>query len=133
MSVDVAFHANVTAIHLFSLLFANQLLAPQPRSRTGACRPGKPREGHFRGTARVEHAARAGIAGRRLNSSSQSKPLNELLISLGASPLEVAQKLAAIPDHHQQTSARGEVLAVGLEVLGQVPNVLGQQGNLNLG
>src|SRR6185503_9265130 len=61
--------------------------------------------------------------GTRKNLASQAQATDHGLVALGVPLSEVAQELAALSHHHQQTSSRGLILAVGLQVLGQVLDV----------
>src|SRR3546814_1965362 len=47
--------------------------------------------------------------------------------------LEIIKQDAALVDQHQQAAARGIVLRVGLEMLGQIDDALGQDRDLDLG
>ena len=47
--------------------------------------------------------------------------------------LDVGQKTTTATDQHEQTAAGVEVLLVGLHVLGELTDALGQDGNLNTG
>lgn len=46
---------------------------------------------------------------------------------------QIIQKAASLADKHEQTASRAMVLLVGLEVLGQLPDTLAQDSNLNFG
>ena len=45
--------------------------------------------------------------------------------------LEIAQKLAATPDHHQQTAAAGMIFLMSIGV-GELVDPLGEDGDLHL-
>ena len=46
---------------------------------------------------------------------------------------EIIEQAAALVDHHQQAAARMVVLRVGLEMLGQVADALGEDRDLDFG
>ena len=46
---------------------------------------------------------------------------------------QIVQHLAALTDHHQQTTTGVVVVLVGTQMLGQLVDAGGQDGNLNLG
>src|SRR5579872_904674 len=47
--------------------------------------------------------------------------------------LQVIEQAAALADQHEQTAARGMILHVGLEVLGQIADTLAEDRDLHLG
>lgn len=59
--------------------------------------------------------------------------LDELLIALGSSLLEIIKKTAALGDHPEKTATRGMILGVGLEMVGQGADPLGEAGDLDIG
>ena len=54
-------------------------------------------------------------------------------ISLDVNLLEVAEKASSLTDHHQKAASAVVILLVNLEVLGEVVDPSGEQGDLNLG
>ena len=62
----------------------------------------------------------------------QAEVGDEGAVALDVSPLEVAQQAAALADHHQQPAAGMVILGMGLKMLGQVLDPVGQEGNLHL-
>ena len=46
---------------------------------------------------------------------------------------QIVQHLAALTDHHQQTTTGVVVMLVGTQVLGQLVDASGQDGDLNFG
>jgi hypothetical protein len=64
--------------------------------------------------------------------SAQTQTLDELFVSLFVCPPEVVQQAPTPTHHHDQATARAVVLDMTLEVLGQILDALGQQGNLDL-
>jgi hypothetical protein len=65
--------------------------------------------------------------------SAQTQSLDELFISLFVRPPEVVQKAPTPAHHHDQATTRAMVLDMILEVIGQILDTLGKQGNLDLG
>ncbi len=70
---------------------------------------------------------------RLLALATQAERLNGILIALFCSHFEVIQKFPATRHHFQQTTPRGVILRVGVEVLGQVIDALRKQGDLDVG
>ena len=59
--------------------------------------------------------------------------LDELTVLIDVVLLDVGEETTTLTDEHEQTTAGVEVLLVGLHVLGQLLDALGQDGDLNLG
>ena len=76
--------------------------------------------------ARVAQQKRPGLL-------TQSEAADHLLIAGSILAGEVFQEAIASGDHHQQAAARRVVFFVGSEVLGQLRNSLGEQGDLDFG
>ena len=57
--------------------------------------------------------------------------LDQRVIPLHILLLEIGEKVAALVDHHEEAATRVVVLVVGLEMLGQVADAFGQDGDLN--
>src|SRR4029079_4637721 len=73
----------------------------------------------------------AGFAGG-LPSPANAQPVDELLIPVLIGRLDVIEQPATLADHLEQPSARMVVLAVRLEMFGQIGDALGQDGDLDL-
>src|SRR5262245_51666952 len=61
----------------------------------------------------------------------QAQALDDGLVALGVPLPQVPEELAALTHHDQKPAPRGVVLAVGLQVLGQVLDVLAQDRDLH--
>src|SRR6266478_1306515 len=61
------------------------------------------------------------------------QPLDEALVTLEIAPLQVVEKPAPLPHELQQTTTGVVVLAMHLEVLGQVPDTIAEERDLHLG
>ena len=59
--------------------------------------------------------------------------MEELVILRQVVALEIIEELAAAGGHLEEAAAAVEILAVGAEVLGQVIDASGQQGDLDFG
>ena len=59
--------------------------------------------------------------------------LDEGAVLLDVALLDVLQEVTTLTDEMAQATAGGMVLLVGLEVLGELGDAVGQDGNLNLG
>lgn len=59
--------------------------------------------------------------------------LDELTVLVDVVLLDVGEETTTLTNQHEQTTTGVEVLLVGLHVLGQLLDALGQDGNLNLG
>lgn len=59
--------------------------------------------------------------------------LDELTVLIDVVLLDVGEETTTLTNQHKQTTAGVEVLLVGLHVLGQLLDALGQDGDLNLG
>ena len=95
------------------------------------------RTGWHRETVRCRQNKKAGDD-PRLQVSLLLLPANtqvrdHLTITLDVALLQVVQKAATLADHLQQATAGVVVLAVDLEVLGEVADALREQGDLDLG
>ena len=64
---------------------------------------------------------------------SQSELADDRTVTLDVSLLQIVQKVSSVTDHLLQTAAAVEVLLVGLQVLGQVVDTVGEDRDLNLG
>src|SRR3546814_7551189 len=62
-----------------------------------------------------------------------SSDLDKFVIAVRILALEIIKQAAALVDQHQQAAARVIVLRVGLEMLGQIDDALGQDRDLDLG
>ena len=59
--------------------------------------------------------------------------LDELTVLIDVVLLDVGEETTTLTDEHEQATTGVEVLLVGLHVLGQLLDALGQDGDLNLG
>ncbi len=75
--------------------------------------------------------SRCGIYCLRL--PTDAKLLDDGLVTIDITGLDIVEQPPALADDLQQTPATVMVLLVDFEVLGQVRDPLGQDGNLNLG
>ena len=64
---------------------------------------------------------------------SQAELANDSAVTLDIVLLQVVQQTSSATDHLLQTAAAVEVLLVGLQVLGQVSDAVGQNSNLYFG
>ena len=64
---------------------------------------------------------------------SQAELANDRAVTLDIVLLQVVQQTSSVTDHLLQTAAAVEVLLVGLQVLGQVSDAVGQNSNLYFG
>jgi len=64
---------------------------------------------------------------------SQVQLLDDGTVAVDVYLLEVTEEITSVTDHLEQTAAAVVVLHVGLQVLGQAVDAVGQNGNLNLG
>src|SRR6478672_5192374 len=64
-------------------------------------------------------------------SATQAQLLDQRLVTLRILAVQVVEQAAAAVDHHQQATTAVVVLLVGLEVLGQLLDAGGQQGDLH--
>src|SRR5213078_2049505 len=62
-----------------------------------------------------------------------AQSLDERLIAVRIGGLKELEQPRALADHHQQAPARGEVLLVDLQMLGQVVDLFRDERDLNLG
>lgn len=62
-----------------------------------------------------------------------AQSLDELTVLDDVVLLDVGEKTTTTADEHEQATTSVEVLLVGLHVLGQLLDALGQDGDLNLG
>lgn len=58
---------------------------------------------------------------------------NDFAIALDVASLDVVEKTTTPPDHHQKSTTTVMVVRVGLEMLGEMVDAIGQQGNLHFG
>ncbi len=58
--------------------------------------------------------------------------LGDRLIASQVNRLQVFEQTAALADHHQQPAARAVVFFVGLQMLGQMVDALGEQRDLHV-
>ena len=63
----------------------------------------------------------------------QPEPGDERPVPLDVVPPEVVQQATSPTDEHEQPATRVMVLLVGPQVLGELPDALGEDGNLDLG
>lgn len=63
----------------------------------------------------------------------QAKLLDERSVAFEILLHEVVQQTSSLSDQHEQSTARVMIVLVGLEVLCEVVDTLGEYGNLNLG
>ena len=91
---------------------------------------------------RIGCVPKPGVAAKAARLRNEGKPgglLAELeLLGDGQIPvvggaLEVVEQPAALADHDQKTTPGAVILLVGLKVLGQVIDTLGEQGDLHVG
>ena len=73
-----------------------------------------------------------GVRNSELMLSSQSQFLDYLVILVDITAFEIIQKLTTPRDHFKQATPRVIVLLMGLEMLGQLIDTLGEQRNLHL-
>src|SRR5690606_29602408 len=66
-------------------------------------------------------------------SAAQTEPLDEAAVAVDVHLLQVAEESATLADEEQEPPAGVVVVLVGLEVLGEVLDPLGQQRDLDLG
>ena len=59
--------------------------------------------------------------------------VQHLAVASFVMPLEVLQQAASTADHHEEALAGVHIFLVGLEVIGQAVDALGQERNLHLG
>jgi hypothetical protein len=65
--------------------------------------------------------------------AAQSQTLNELTVASDVDVCEVTQKTTTLTYQQEKTTTRVVVVLVLFEVLGEILDALGKQGNLNLG
>ena len=63
--------------------------------------------------------------------AAQVQAPDERLVARHALALQIIEQRTALADQHQQATARVEILGVDFEVLGEVGNTLGEQGDLD--
>ena len=73
-----------------------------------------------------------GGGAKLLSSPPQAQPADQRLVAAAVLGFQVVQQPPAAADQHQQATAGMEILRVGLQMLGQVADPLGQQGDLDL-
>src|SRR5690606_6611842 len=64
-------------------------------------------------------------------SATQAQFLDQRLVPLGILAMQVVEQAAAAVDHHEQAATAVVVLLVGLEVLGELGDAGGEQGDLD--
>src|SRR5690606_10483484 len=70
---------------------------------------------------------------RRRGSTADAEALDQRTVTLDVVLLQVLQEALALTDQQHQTTARVVIVLVGLEVLGQVGDAVGEQRGLDLG
>lgn len=70
--------------------------------------------------------------GRKSELSTQTKLLDQRTVTVDIGALEVIEQAAAGTDHHLHTTTGVVIMLVLLQVLGQIGDALGEQGNLDL-
>lgn len=93
------------------------------------CRPcglGHPQRG-------AQSAKGQAIAQPLNKSATETQTLDEAEVASLLAVLQVAQQAAALADQLEQATTTVVVVLVGLEVLGELSDALGQQGDLDLG
>src|SRR5215469_16423813 len=98
---------------------------PQRATRARATRHGPDGEGWVLGT--IWRPVRLRSAG----STPEVEPVDQLLVAAGVLALEILEQAPALADHHQQATARMKILVVAAEMLGEVLDPLGQDGDLH--
>jgi len=78
----------------------------------------------------LRHRARDGVLDRLL---AQAEFLDKRPIVCWSSPREVTQQTSSLADEHEKTATRGVILLRYLEMLGQLLNTGGHDGDLDLG
>src|SRR2546430_7562028 len=76
---------------------------------------------------------RAGWCPARHSLSPEPEARDQRAIPLSVASVQVVQQPATLPDQQEQTVTRVVVLLVGPQVLGELPDPLGEDGNLDLG
>ena len=69
---------------------------------------------------------------QRTSLVSETKVRDDLAITFEVSPLEVVEQATASSDHFQQALPAVMILGVSTEVIGEVVDILGENGNLDL-
>jgi hypothetical protein len=64
--------------------------------------------------------------------AAQTQAFHQGFVTLTVFLAQIIKKTPALTDHHQQTTAGMEILAVGLKMLGKVRDPLGKNGNLHI-
>jgi hypothetical protein len=64
-------------------------------------------------------------------SAPDSQGLNDSGVPLGASRFEVAKHFLPLCHHADESTLGGNILLVGLQMLGQISDTFGKDGNLN--
>ena len=73
------------------------------------------------------------MPGLSKKSATETQTLDEVEVTSLVIVLQVAQQAAALADQLEQTTTTVVIVLVGLEVLGELSDTLGQQGDLDLG
>src|SRR6185503_12712219 len=84
-----------------------------------------------RGRTRRLSRRRPSVLGVRL--AAQSQFLHDLAVTVDLGGLQVVEQPTTLAHHAQQPATRGMVALVNLEVLGEVADLLGEKGDLDLG
>ena len=62
--------------------------------------------------------------------TAQTEIVDELLVFSLVLALDVIKQLATLRNELQKSTTRGKILLVGIEMLGQIENSLGEKGDL---
>ena len=62
--------------------------------------------------------------------TAQAKTRDQVLVGGLIAGLDIIKQATTLANHRQKTTARTEILFVRLQMLGQIDNTLGQNGNL---
>src|SRR5262249_4051378 len=103
--------------------------APLASARHAVNRPLRP----FSGQAILFAPASGGTQSLDRVLTAKPKALDELLIAPFILALEIVQQAPPLTHHHQQATAGMEILFVGLKVVGEALDTLGEQCHLDLG
>jgi hypothetical protein len=67
----------------------------------------------------------------RLPLSAKAQLFNDVLVTFEVCAFQVVEQLSPLRRHHEQAPSGMEILSVGLQVLGQVSDAFGKQGDLH--
>src|SRR5688500_10166278 len=101
----------------------------EPYTDSSASRAGPPEQAVLTSVCRARR--RRFTKRKRPGLLTQSEPVDDLKISLAVFPREVLQKAVPAADHLQQAAPRSVVLLVGLEVVGELGDALGEERDLH--